>query len=104
MEVIARDVRQDIGCAGIHRDVVGDEIPEGSRPLPVDQDRLQHETGEERPFDDQVALGDEPAGVVAARLLALLTQGVVAQALEHEDPGVLVVVDLEAGHGAGGYR
>lgn len=100
MEVIARDVLQDVRGAGVDRHVVADAIAERFRSLAIDEDRLEFVPGGQGSLDDQVTLGDEPAGHLAAGLFALLAQRVVSQALEHDDPWVLVVGDLESRHSA----
>ncbi len=100
MQVVARDVLQHVGCTGVDRDLVADGIAERLLAFAVDQNAVEFVAGGQRPLDHQIALGDEPAGHLAARQLSLLAKGVVPESLEHEDPGVFMIDDLDAGHPA----
>lgn len=61
-----------------HGDVVGDRRGEWPGALAVDEDGRQAIPGAKRSFDHDVALGDEIGGHVASRLLANLSQHVIA--------------------------
>ncbi len=98
MEVVSGDVLQHVRGTRIDRDLVADGVAERFVAFAVDQDGVEFVAGSKRAFHNDIALGNEPTGHLTAGQLTFLAQGVISEALEDEDPRVVVVGDLDTGH------
>lgn len=98
MQVIAGDVFEHVGRAGVYGHAVADGVTERPGSLAIDEDAIEFVAREESPLHHQISLRDEPAFDIAARKLAPLPQGVVPEALEDEDARVVGLGDVDTGH------